>query len=85
MEEHLHPEVFGSAYAIFASHTGARFRLVWDGKESCGFLQSNSSGDEWKNEGPLVRERVGSTFSNLPEFLAMADRLIAGGDNADRA
>jgi hypothetical protein len=44
VEDQLNPEVFGSAYAVFVGRSGARFRLVWDGKESCGFLQSHGAG-----------------------------------------
>lgn len=75
VEDHLHPESFGSAYCIFRGAVGGMFRLVWDGKEACGFLEANTGGDEWKLEGPIVRERVGVKFSNLPEFLAAAKRL----------
>lgn len=75
VEEHLHPESFGSAYCVFRGAAGGRFRLVWDGKETCGFLESSIGGDEWKLEGPIVRERIGAKFSNLPEFLATAKGL----------
>ncbi|MFO7690717.1 MAG: hypothetical protein R6W83_09240 [Cryobacterium sp.] len=79
VEEHLHPEAFGSAYGVFVGRAGARFRLVWDGKEGLGFLQLLVAPDEWKNQGPTVRERVGSKFSNLPQFLATAESLAEGG------
>jgi len=77
VEEHLHPEAFGSAYAVFAGH-GPRFRLVWDGKESYGLLQVETTSGQWKDQGPLVRERLGGNFSEMPAFLATAERLIAG-------
>ena len=77
VEEHLHPEAFGSAYAVFAGR-GPRFRLVWDGKESYGSLQVERTSDQWKDQGPLVRERVGGSFSDMPAFLATVARLVAG-------
>jgi hypothetical protein len=55
IEEHLNPEVFGSAYAVFSGRSGGKFRLVWDGKESCGLLQVLATPEEWKDEGPIVR------------------------------
>jgi hypothetical protein len=79
VEEHLNPEIFGSAYAIFVGRSGEQFRLVWDGKESCGFLQTQASSEEWKDQSPIVRERLGGKFSNLPEFLTTAEGLVAGG------
>jgi hypothetical protein len=78
VEEHLHPESFGSAYCLFRGAAGGRFRLVWDGKEACGFLEANSGGGEWKLDGPIVRGGLGAKFSNLPEFLATAKELSSG-------
>jgi hypothetical protein len=78
VEEHLHPESFGSAYGVFAGHSGAKFRLVWDGKESCGYLQAQVAPEQWKDKGPVVRERIGAKFTNLSEFLATAEHLVAG-------
>lgn len=79
VDEHLSPEVFGSAYAVFAGRSGKQFRLVWDGKESYGFLQAQASPEEWKDQGPIVRERLGGKFSNFPEFLATAEGLVISG------
>jgi hypothetical protein len=76
VEEQLNPEVFGSAYGVFVGRSGASFRLVWDGKDSCGFLQSLTAGGEWEDKGPLVRERTRSDFTNLREFLATAEALV---------
>lgn len=77
VEEHLDPEAFGSAYAVFAGR-GPRFRLVWDGKESYGLLQVESAPGQWKDQGPLVRERLGGSFSEMPNFLDTVERLVAG-------
>ena len=77
VEEHLCPDAFCSAYAVFAG-CGPRFRLVWDGKENYGLLQVQSAPGQWKDRGPLVRERVGESFSDMPAFLATVGRLVAG-------
>jgi hypothetical protein len=79
VEEHLSPEVFGSAYAVFVSRSGGQFRLVWDGKESYGLLQAQASSEEWKDQGTIVRKRHGGKFSNLPEFLATVEGLVVSG------
>lgn len=80
VEEHLNPEAFGSAYAVFAGR-GRRFRLVWDGKESNGLLQVESASGQWEDRGPLVRERGGGSFSEMPTFLATVECLVGGEDN----
>lgn len=79
MEEHLSPEMFASAYAIFSGQ-GKRLRLVWDGKEGYGLLQVETAAGEWIDQGPLVRERFGGNFSNLPAFLATTERLVSGAE-----
>lgn len=79
VEEHLSPESFGSAYAIFSGQ-GARFRLVWDGKEGYGLLQVEAHAGDWIDQGPLVRERLGGNFSDMPAFLDTAERLVSGAE-----
>ena len=79
VEERLNSEAFGSAYAIFSGR-GPRFRLVWDGKEGYGLLQAEAPAGEWTDQGPLVREHSGGSFSDMPSFLATAERLVAGAE-----
>ena len=66
LEEQEQADGFGSAYAVFLGSTGTSFRLIWDGKESYGFLQRQISSEEWKDAGPFVRERFGASLSDLP-------------------
>jgi hypothetical protein len=78
IEEHLHPEVFGSAYCIFAGHDDTQFRLVWDGKEGYGLLQSLKSPGTWEDVGPHVS---GVSNPNAPKFielLSVAKALVHG-------
>ena len=77
-DEKLHPDVFGSAYSEFLGK-GLAYRIVWDGKEGCGYIQSLEKGD-WVNlkafapetehaafEAALVRMRI-----MLVEHVALA-------------
>ena len=38
ISEELHPDIFGSAYSVFDNNR-SRIRLVWDGKDGCGYAQ----------------------------------------------
>jgi hypothetical protein len=46
--EEVRPDVFGSAYSIFESPR-SKLRLVWDGKDGCGYAQTfaSAASDEW--------------------------------------
>jgi len=78
IEEHLHPESFGSAYAVLQGIGGQRFRLIWDGKEGYGFLESSGPGDTWHD----LPQRVYGTSSiqsrQVAELLSAAKVLING-------
>lgn len=78
IEEHLHPEVFGSAYCIFAGNNGTQFRLVWDGKEGYGLLQSAKTSDTWTDVGPHVSGVSNPNAPKFVEFLSVAKVLIHG-------
>ena len=75
IEEHMNADVGGSAQAVFLSRSEARFRFVWDGKENCGFLQPDGAGEKWQGQAAVVRKPAGANFSNLHEFLTVAERL----------
>ena len=49
--EELHPDVFGSYFCIF-ERGDQQLRLVWDGKDGVGFLESRvGSGPDWRPLG----------------------------------
>ncbi|WP_024930068.1 hypothetical protein [Methylophilus sp. OH31] len=74
-EEQMQPEIFGSAYCVFEGTNHTSFRLVWDGKEGYGFLQSAKSAGLWQDVGPHVSgtSRSNSKFS---ELLSIAKGLL---------
>lgn len=74
-EEHLHPEAFVSTYCIFEGANHSHFRLVWDGKEGYGFLQSAKSADFWEDIGPYV-SGTSSQNSKFAELLSIAKGLL---------
>lgn len=76
-EEHLHPEAFGSAYCVFEGENHSHFRLVWDGKDGYGFLQSAKSAGLWEDIGPYV-SGTSSQNSKLAELLSIAKGLLHG-------
>jgi hypothetical protein len=78
VEEHLQPEIFGSAYCIFEGLNGARFRLVWDGKEGYGFLQSAKSTNQWEDVGPYVFDASNVQSSKLVALLSVAQSFVYG-------
>lgn len=75
IDEHLHPENFGSAYCIFGGGNPSHFRLVWDGKEGYGFLQSEKSAGLWKDIGPYISD-TSSQSSKFAELLSIAKGLL---------
>jgi len=55
-EEELHPEVFGSAWVIYATQS-AQLRLVWDGKDGVGFLECRSHATgKWEAISEIMTE-----------------------------
>jgi hypothetical protein len=75
IEEHMNADARGSAQAVFASRSKAKFRFVWDGKESCGFLQPDGADAKSQGQPAVVRKPAGANFCNLHEFLTAAERL----------
>lgn len=76
VEEHLNPDVFGSAYAVFQGKHGASFRLVWDGKDGCGFLETTAPGKGWVTVGPIIAEGALSDTLLIASFQAAATTLV---------
>jgi hypothetical protein len=76
VEEHLHPQSFGSAYCVFAGRTGKQFRFVWDGKEEYGFLEFPSGDGSWSHTKPFVNDVSNPKFGRFAELLAIAQSEI---------
>lgn len=75
LSEELHPDDFGSALALFRGKNDRNFRLVWDGKDGCGFLQVQLESGGWENRPPFVSECFSENSQALKELLAAARRL----------
>ena len=81
-EEQFNPDAGGTAEAVFVGRSSARYRLLWDGRQQRGHLQAQGEGAQWHDLGPVVHKPARANFSNLHEFLAVAERL--GGDAWDQ-
>ena len=77
LAEHLSPEHFGSAYCTFEGRTGMRFRLVWDGKEGYGFLETPAKGGSWSYTQPFVSDVSNPKVGKFAELLSLAQSLTA--------
>lgn len=82
IEEQLSPDVFGSAYAVFSCGNDGRFRLVWDGKDGCGFLQGSAAGSQWEAVGPVIPEGHIESVSLISAFLKACEALVAANGKA---
>lgn len=56
VEEHFHPEDFGSAYCVFRFAGEELFRLVRDGKEGYSYLQKAKPSGNWEDVGPRISD-----------------------------
>ena len=77
-QEEFHPNAFGSAYSVF-SGSGLKYRVVWDGKDGCGYVQIFENND-WvdlnanapESEGPEFKNAVLRMRISLSEHIALA-------------
>lgn len=80
VRENLDADVFGSYWAIYMGNS-RELRLVWDGKDGWGILQSQRTPSSWIDVEPIVVEGdVECTPSNESKIAAFRDaveRLIA--------
>lgn len=81
-EEHLQPEVFGSAYCVFKGENHSYFRWVWDGKEGYGFLQTTKLPENWQDVGPRIHGISNLKSPKLLELLTIAKVLLNGENTA---
>ncbi len=65
----------GPHCALFVGRTNIRFRMCWDKKEKRAILEVLRPGGTWEVQGPEVRKKKGTSFTNLQEFFATAERL----------
>lgn len=76
-EEH-HPDVFGSSFSVY-SGKGLNYRIIWDGKDGCGYIQSYQ-GNDWVDLCANAPEADETSFFNavlrmriaLVEHIALA-------------
>jgi hypothetical protein len=55
ISEDLRPDDFGSYIASYANRDSP-IRLVWDGKDGCGFVQQYRSGEGWVDATDFLTE-----------------------------
>ena len=77
-EEKLYPDSFNSAYGDFTAKDGSTFRLVWDGTQGCGYLQSMTSDKLWKDLSPMVLDVSDDNEERMVKWLKLAKKLIKG-------
>jgi hypothetical protein len=74
--EELHPDVFGSYFCIF-QRGDEHLRLVWDGKDGVGFLESRVGDEsEWSPLGRVLGEgEIESSPQNVEAIAAWESEL----------
>jgi hypothetical protein len=77
-EEKLYPDSFDSAYADFTAKDGSTFRLVWDGTQGCGYLQSMTAEKLWKDLSPMVLDVSDDNEERMVKWLKLAKKLTKG-------
>jgi len=60
-EEH-HSGVFGSSFSVY-SGKGLNYRILWSGKDGCGYIQSHQSND-WVDLCASVSKADETSFFN---------------------
>lgn len=76
--EELHPESFGSAFCEYKGK-GMWYRIIWDGKDGRGYIQSGANGG-WKDLNTTLPKKSHNAFtsalmrvrSELTEAIALA-------------
>lgn len=82
-EEKLYPDSFDSAYGDFTAKDGSTFRLVWDGTQGCGYLQSMTADKLWKDLSPMVLDVSDDNEERMVKWLKLAKKLMKGAAKAD--
>ena len=77
-DEKLYPETSDSGFCDFAAKDGSTFRLVWDGTEGCGYLQSMTADKLWKDLSPMVMDVSDDNEERMVKWLKLAKKLTKG-------
>jgi hypothetical protein len=77
-DEKLYPDSFDSAYGDFTAKDGSTFRLVWDGTQGCGYLQSMTADKLWKDLSPMVLDVSDDNEERMVKWLKLAKKLTKG-------
>ena len=76
--EKLYPETNDSGFCDFAAKDGSTFRLVWDGTQGCGYLQSMTTDKLWKDLSPMVMDVSDDNEERMVKWLKLAKKLTKG-------
>ena len=76
--EKLYPETSESGFCDFAAKDGSTFRLVWDGTQGCGYLQSMTADKLWKDLSPMVMDVSDDNEERMVKWLKLAKKLTKG-------
>ena len=82
-DEKLYPETSDSGFCDFAANDGSTFRLVWDGTQGCGYLQSMTADKLWKDLSPMVLDVSDDNEERMVKWLKLAKKLMKGAAKAD--
>ena len=77
-DEKLYPETSESGFCDFAAKDGSTFRLVWDGTQGCGYLQSMTTDKLWKDLSPMVMDVSDDNEVRMVKWLKLAKKLTQG-------
>ena len=77
-EEKRYPDSFDSVFGDFIAKDGSTFRLVWDGTQGCGYLQSMTPDKLWKDLSPLVMDVSDDNAERMVKWLKLAKKLTKG-------
>ncbi len=63
IEEEYHPDSFGSAYSTYTDRQKCTYRIIWDGKDGAGYVQTREE-TSWTDICPSIPESSTSNFWN---------------------
>jgi hypothetical protein len=78
IDEKLYPETSESGFCDFTAKDGSTFRLVWDGTQGCGYLQSMTADKLWQDLSPMVMDVSDDNEERMVKWLKLAKKLTKG-------